>query len=603
MFDNSRPNVILLTANGTFYVNDRYNSPRGRMFGIARISQELRNAGYEVATIYYANLLSYEELCGTLTQLISAQTLFIGISNWLYCHPHVALPHLVSETSHMLETSESANTEVYEHRMLPYRENLNTEFRKFVKSRNAECRLVLGGPSAADAPWHKGFDYVVIGYAEISVVNLVKHLHQGIPLEKSYRSLHGFTVVNDAKAVAFDFAHSFTKYLPHDAILPNEVLQLEISRGCIFNCAFCGFPLKGKKKLDYLRDPAGLYRELIVNYENHGTTTYTFSDDTFNDSIEKLQMLNEISQKLPFQLEYWAYIRLDLLIAHPESVSLLFDSGLRACYFGIETWNPDTGKIIGKKADKQGQLRMIKSIKDRYGDAWVLEASFIAGLPRETKESLQCTIDTLLSDECRLDFCNMSAFFLKDQKFATNNFISKISQNPEQYGYRVTGRSGDLLWWANDSLDFDTATKITTDFNAISRQKYTKLHQIEAEPWLYLRTYGVDRMDTTIDLLALERARETKISEYRQLLSKNLDLRQGTLPAISHVHNTEWKRFYHNIRDSSWPETLDYCDLHRLSPEIVHECMETARKSAPLAVIAAIETQYNEIGQPHHSTH
>lgn len=590
MFDNSRPNVILLTANGMFYNEDKFNSPQGRMFGIARISHELRKAGYEVATIYYASLLSYQELCDILSQLISSQTLFIGISNWLYCTPSSIYLKPNVET-----------TAVYKHKMLPYADNLNVEFRQFVKSHNNRCQLVLGGPSAADAPWNKDFDYVVVGYAEISVVNLARHLDKKEPLEKSYKSLHGFTVVNDAKAPDFDFTNSFTEYLPHDAILPNEVLQLEISRGCIFNCAFCSFPLRRKKKLDYLRDAEVLYRELITNYEKHGTTGYVFGDDTFNDSIQKLQMLNEVSQRLPFQLEYWAYIRLDLLIAHPESVSLLFDSGLRACFFGIESWNPDTGKIIGKKADKSGQLRMIKSIKDRYGDALLLEASFIAGLPRETKDSLQSTIDTLLSDECRLDFCGMSPFFLKDQKFVTNNFVSRISQNPEHYGYRITGREGDWLFWANDHFDSDTATEIAEDFMTRSRQKYTKGYVNESELLLYRSNFGLDRWDTTIDRITIERARANKIAEYRQLLSKNLALRPGTLPELSHSHNTAWKNFYNDIRDSSWPEAPDYTDLHRLSTTIVQECAETARKFSSETVIAAIEMQYNDSNVVHHN--
>jgi hypothetical protein len=67
-----------------------------------------------------------------------------------------------------------------------------------IKSINSECVTVLGGPNAVDKKHNRMFDYVVVGYADISVVNLAKHLLDGTPLEKSYRSLWGFTVVNDA---------------------------------------------------------------------------------------------------------------------------------------------------------------------------------------------------------------------------------------------------------------------------------------------------------------------------------------------------------------------------------------------------------------------
>ena len=81
------------------------------------------------------------------------------------------------------------------------------------------------------------------------------------------------------------FSKSKTSYVEHDYILKNEVPILEIGRGCIFNCKFCSFALKGKKKLDYIKDQSLLRDELIEHYEKYGMDKYIFVDDTFNDSL------------------------------------------------------------------------------------------------------------------------------------------------------------------------------------------------------------------------------------------------------------------------------------------------------------------------------
>jgi radical SAM superfamily enzyme YgiQ (UPF0313 family) len=223
--------------------------------------------------------------------------------------------------------------------MLPHGKEFNQDLIDHIHSINPNCQTVLGGPNAVDKKHNRQFDYVVVGYADVSVVNLAKHLLDGTPLEKSYHSLWGPTIINDAKASEFDFTNSTMQYEDHDAILPGETMQIEVSRGCIFQCAYCSFPLNGKHKLDFIRSEQRLREEFMHNYERWGVTRYMFLDDTFNDSVDKCRLIQRVSASLPFDLEYWAYIRLDLISAHPETAELLIDSGLKAMTFGIETWN------------------------------------------------------------------------------------------------------------------------------------------------------------------------------------------------------------------------------------------------------------------------
>ena len=94
------------------------------------------------------------------------------------------------------------------------------------------------------------------------------------------------------------------KWTEQDGIIPDEPLPLDISKGCIFACAFCQYPHIGKTKFDYIRGMNYIEDELRFNYEKFGTTKYYILDDTFNDSVYKMQASKEMTDRLPFKIRY-----------------------------------------------------------------------------------------------------------------------------------------------------------------------------------------------------------------------------------------------------------------------------------------------------------
>jgi len=403
-----------------------------KTLGAYKVATELRTNGIDTTVINHLHVFEIDEIKYLLSELINENTLFVGINNFYY-------KNIAKNFSESTPGS-----------ILPHGIEYNKEIKQLIKSLNPNCKLVLGGATAQDASYNKDFDYVVSGYADSSIVELSKHLiSPEYKIKKSFKSIFGFIVINDTVAEQFDFVHSKTIYQHKDIILPGEVLTLEMARGCIFKCTFCSYPLNGKKKFDYIKHDECVYQELMDNYEKFGTTKYFFVDDTFNDSVEKCQRILNISKRLPFQLEYWAYMRLDLLAAHPETIDMLLESGAKCMFFGIETFDPKAAKTIKKSSNRARLIETLELIKSKAKKSINLYGNFIFGLPYETEESIKKTVEWLTADDCPLDSWWIEVLSIKmNPKNWSSGFISEIDADPGKFGYRAVGtvNTTDMLW-------------------------------------------------------------------------------------------------------------------------------------------------------------
>ena len=243
----------------------------------------------------------------------------------------------------------------------------------------------------------------------------------------------------------FDFTKSTIKYIDNDFIFEGEHLPIEIARGCIFKCKFCSYPLNGKKLWEFCKSPTTIKNELQYNFDKFGTTGYLFSDDTYNDSPEKVEQLLKVYKQLPFKLEFSSFARLDLILSRPETLPMLVESGLKSVFFGIETLNHDNGKLIGKGMDPDKIKQGLIDIKKQYPELSI-SAGFIAGLPYDTPESLNEAIDWL--DQSPIDSYSFQVLSLGKG--------SELGQNKEKYGYQIDENGH----WYTKYLDHATAFKI-----------------------------------------------------------------------------------------------------------------------------------------------
>jgi len=542
MFDNTKPNIIILSdATDIMTMN--------KTMGPYKVAHVLRNAGFEVAVIHHASVFSLSEIELMLTHMISPQTLFVGINNMFY-----------SNTGNVIERSDGGVefTNAESGTILPHGLARNGRVREIISSCNPRCKLVLGGPTARDTEANGCFDYVIAGYAECSIVNLARHLlDPTVELTKSRKSVWGFTILEDTKAENYDFVQGDMRYQDHDVVQPGETLLLEVARGCIFKCAFCAYPMNGKKKLDFIRHQDLIREEMIHNYERYGVKRYVFSDDTVNDSPEKCRMIWELSQSLPFDLEWWGYLRLDLLAAHRDTADWLFDSGCRAAFFGIETLNLRTAQAIGKGGSREKLFATLRYLKSKYGNQVNLHGGFIFGLPYEPVSSMQDTAEFLLADDCPLDSWNVQPLNIRpgNQNY-DNGFLSDLDRNYQQYGYRDLGTKksdgsiyshirqefGNMIW-ANEHTDRLEMENMVTELRRLKAQR--GVDRITGQGAFYIASLGVDlslilnRLESEIDWYQIDQLKLRRATDYKRILAEQCGVPM-VIDAPSEPTFSEW---------------------------------------------------------------
>lgn len=504
MFDNQKPNVILLTD-----LSDVIIMPK--VLGPYKVAQALRSAGFEVMVIQHLHTYTLDELKYLLQNLVSDKTLFVGFNTMFYNSIEFV------ETDPSKPKSFSPITDA--RHLIPHGVAQSIELVDFIKNLNPNIKITRGGARTADESHNSIMDYIFIGYGEKTVVNLAEHLIDAtIPLVKSYKSVHGPIVFYDPKGEDIDFTNTTTKFQQHDGILSGETLIIEISRGCTFNCAFCSFPLRGKNKTDYIKKEEILYNEFLDNYTTFGITRYIFCDDTFNDCREKIEMINRISNKLPFELEYWAWLRLDLLARNMDLAEPLYNSGLRGCYFGVDTLNSKSASIIGKSGKREKMFDTLWKLKEIWKDRVMISLGLILGLPADDEKSINESIDIVKNRELPITNWNVIPMSIFNNTNQANQSV--IDANYNSYRYKKIGSDDFFIHWENDHTNYQDISKVVDMLN--QNQVFNRLNDPVAV--FNIAGLGIDintvkkKKFNDIDWHYIFKTKESRAIEYKMKL-------------------------------------------------------------------------------------
>ena len=172
----------------------------------------------------------------------------------------------------------------------------------------------------------------------------------------------------------------FIGYLQHPYV------SMYTGRGCPAQCTFCLWPqtIGGHKyrvrSAQNVADEMAYMKKLFPQVRE-----FFFDDDTFTANLPRAR---EIAQKLgPLGVDWSCNSRANL---DYDTIKSLKDNGLRLFLVGYESGNDDTLTRI-KKGVTTAEMR--RFTKDCHKAGVVIHGTFILGLPVETKETIEQTIN------------------------------------------------------------------------------------------------------------------------------------------------------------------------------------------------------------------
>jgi radical SAM superfamily enzyme YgiQ (UPF0313 family) len=411
--------------------------------GPFRIATELRNRGYTVMCIDITVFDGFDEDFKKIySSFVSKDTLWTGISG-TFLRDVFGKPQVLS----LLQRKEYVKDSTTLDKDL-------LEFVNFAKELNPKMKLLLGG-----ARLHRllEFGFVIFEkYVDKEIVEYTDFLSKK-PGQRNLKYLSNIIEGEEFK----EFSTSQIVYDKNDIIFETDTLPLEISRGCIFKCKFCSYPLNGKKKGEWIKRTHLLKDELLRNYEHFGVTNYSFTDDTYNDSLDKVKILrDEVFTQLPFQIKWSSYIRLDLLVRYPEMIDILKDSGIKSAICAMESLNPRSAKAIGKGLDPQVQIDFVRDIKKNKWKDVLVSSNFILGLPHDSKEYIDEFEKWILSKDNPFDYWYIFPLGIFPKGESKSYVMSEFDQTYEQYGYEMIKDPSNPdylhIGWKNSKIGLNT---------------------------------------------------------------------------------------------------------------------------------------------------
>jgi radical SAM superfamily enzyme YgiQ (UPF0313 family) len=450
-----------------------------KTLGAYRVATELRNAGYSVLVIdFFGEWCAKEEdLYALLKKCISSSTKMVGYASTFFTWS-------VPEDN---KTTYRSTRNALELSFFPTYYEKIAQYNSFIKELSPNAKIVYGGNRASEVNeelYNVGLDYIVRGLADKMIVDLMDEIVSGRGGRFS-DVVQGVKIIDyDFKGAMFDFTQALTRYEPEDFISANEVLPLETSRGCIFKCSFCEYPLLGRKASEkgYHKTRDILTREFADNYEKLGVSNYIFVDDTFNESTEKLLEINAAIKDSGVPVRFFAYLRADLVKAFPEQIELLKEMGLQTAFYGIETLNPKAARAIGKGGDIEALKKSITHSKDVWGDDVLVFGSFIFGLPYEDEASINEWMSWVYQS-------NLDCFAVNPLYLVSSLWKSEITRNPEKYGYTFTSKEADFGWVNNQGLTQAHAKLLSEKW----MDQSLRSHRLTASAWqaMLLQKYNI----------------------------------------------------------------------------------------------------------------
>jgi anaerobic magnesium-protoporphyrin IX monomethyl ester cyclase len=312
-------------------------------------------------------------------------------------------------------------------------------------SSHFDLPIILGGPHFS--VFHQDFthdsriSYIVRGEAEKVILNLVQ------TAKRERRPVYiecPVPIPQEIPAVNVDIAYG-SEYL--------KVYQIQLSRGCPYNCSFCNVEQVAGRKVR-ARDIEVCLEEITdakKRYPQIMTVTITDDCPTFDKDRFKrfLRMLRDTNTGCELSIDN---VRANLV--DEEMIQLYIAAGGRNICLGAETGHPEVFKLIRKGESLADIVRTAKLVR-KYG--LVLGLCFVIGLPEDNLERHMSSIRLARMLKPDYVFWNMSVPWPGTDMYNWYKAYGKIG-NPRNFSSLVDPRG-----------NFTDPVCVTNDFSRKDR--------------------------------------------------------------------------------------------------------------------------------------
>jgi hopanoid biosynthesis associated radical SAM protein HpnJ len=158
------------------------------------------------------------------------------------------------------------------------------------------------------------------------------------------------------------------------------------SRGCPSKCTYCLWPQTYTGQKMRTRSPQNVYEEVRWIKENMPEVReISFDDDTFSADRKHARAVAELIKPLGISWVINARANCDF-----ETLKIMREAGLRHVVVGYESGNEQILKNIKKGVTREQAIQFTRDCK-KLGIS--IHGAFIMGLPGETRETIQETIE------------------------------------------------------------------------------------------------------------------------------------------------------------------------------------------------------------------
>lgn len=289
------------------------------------------------------------------------------------------------------------------------------EITRLIKEANKDVLLVVGGPhpSGLGPKIFTDFSYIdiaIFGEGEQTFTEILEDRELGEIKGLAFKDKNGEIRINEPRVAAMNLDYiplpnldlvgfnknKFRGVEPVDAL---PTMYIMASRGCPFQCIYCNKSVWGYNTR--FRKPKLIIKEIKWLHDKYGIREIFFQDDTFNLNRKWAEeVLNLIIENgFNKNIVYKTCARANEQLIDRGLLELMRKAGFHYIFYGVESGNQ---KMLNDMRKNLTIAELKRAFELTHSVGIKTIASFMIGLPGETKETIEDTVKLLRELEAHL---------------------------------------------------------------------------------------------------------------------------------------------------------------------------------------------------------